>query len=467
MKVQKISFENYKCFDKVNISFGKLTLLTGQNSSGKSSIISGLLAPIQSDKFPYIFSINGKYLNMGSFIEIANSHNFKKTLKLGYEINDNNEIINIDTFWINDKLTKQPKLKRLMAKSKIFNLEIELKIEKYHLKFNYLEKFDKNAIKANIKLELMKKTFETIFHNRQVTNKLNSKSTKNKEKSSQNIDYSEIISDYEKKLKLNNQEINIIFDSFDNLDAIIFKNASESLDTIFKKLKSYFISYGVNTNYISSFRFYPPRLRNEIVKSDLTVGRYGENFEDQILAWQTKKDDKLSKMIIALKELKLLYDLKISRVDSGHYQVKVKTHKGGVFSNLYDVGFGISQFLPIVVSDFQLGDGSNLIISQPEIHLHPKLQSDFGDYLINQINSKNKSYIIETHSEYLINKIRLLIVQGKIKKEDVCVYYFTKNGDISKTDIINFEEDGRILNAPKDFFDTYMTDVMEIALGMN
>ena len=97
--------------------------------------------------------------------------------------------------------------------------------------------------------------------------------------------------------------------------------------------------------------------------------------------------------------------------------MNVKVHKDLQFASLTDVGFGISQFLPVIVSDLQLSNNSCLAVSQPEIHLHPKIQATFGQYLANQVNSTEKQYIVETHSEYLINRIRLLLVTGELKSE--------------------------------------------------
>ena len=72
--------------------------------------------------------------------------------------------------------------------------------------------------------------------------------------------------------------------------------------------------------------------------------------------------------------------------------------------------------------------------------------------------------MIETHSEYLINKFRALIAKGEVKADDVSVYYFRKDSDRSETFRVTFTKDGKIEGAPSDFFDTYMCDVMEIAL---
>jgi predicted ATPase len=121
--------------------------------------------------------------------------------------------------------------------------------------------------------------------------------------------------------------------------------------------------------------------------------------------------------------------------------------------------------LPIIVADLQLGEESTLFVAQPEIHLHPSVQADFGTYMINQVTQSQKNYIIETHSEYLLNRIRLAVVKGDIPKEDVKIFYLKNDGKDVQTYQLEFTADGQILNAPEDFFKTYQMDVMNIAIS--
>ena len=71
MLINKLGLKNFKCFKEVEVDFAKITLLTGENSSGKSSLIYGLLAPFQSEGFPLYLFPNGKYVNMGDSEEIS------------------------------------------------------------------------------------------------------------------------------------------------------------------------------------------------------------------------------------------------------------------------------------------------------------------------------------------------------------------------------------------------------------
>ncbi|CAN5244475.1 hypothetical protein BH09BAC4_BH09BAC4_49680 [soil metagenome] len=185
----------------------------------------------------------------------------------------------------------------------------------------------------------------------------------------------------------------------------------------------------------------------------------------QHIYWEELQPQKLKELLKTTKQLQLFEDIKAVNFKGGRFELSVRTHKKGKRAALTDVGFGISQFLPIIVADLQLSDNSCLAISQPEIHLHPKIQATFGNYLANQIKRTEKQYIVETHSEYLLNRIRLLLVTGELKPEDVRVLYFENDGVKSTVHDVEFATDGQIKGAPQGFFDTYGIDVMNIAMS--
>ena len=115
MDLQKVTIENFKCFQsKTEIDFGKLTLLTGANSSGKSSVMYSILGTIQSGEFPFHFSTNGKYVNMGDYNEIVYNHDKKLQIKLDFVFN-NGTIHNIETIWKENPQNHLPHLLELKA----------------------------------------------------------------------------------------------------------------------------------------------------------------------------------------------------------------------------------------------------------------------------------------------------------------------------------------------------------------
>lgn len=406
MFINRLALKNFKCFKEVDVSFSKITLLTGENSSGKSSLIYGILAPLQSMNvngigFPLYLSLNGDYVNMGGFEEVSFNHNLKNYLDVNLNFSDEGGYVNnFKTSWCFDAIRKSPRL--------------------YYLKLEF----------PDMSIEMKQKEDLTYI--------VNIKSG------------TEVV----EILDINDFHVPVDNDSDDS--DIYVHNEFADLSAGLANL---------NFNFSSSFRLQPDRTYYQSITSN-KVDKFGGGYIDQILEWNDNQSEELFELAKILKELKMLYDIKPHRLLGGRFEIKVKVKSKSKWESLPDVGFGISQFLPIIVADLQLSDQSTLIMSQPEIHLHPSVQANLGNYLVKQANDRNKNYIVETHSEYLLNRMRLLIVQGKIQPEDVAVYYFEnsiKDGSIAHR--IEFTKDGQILNAPKGFFETYIIDTMDIALN--
>jgi len=127
---------------------------------------------------------------------------------------------------------------------------------------------------------------------------------------------------------------------------------------------------------------------------------------------------------------------------------------------LDDVGSGVSQVVPILVSGYK---NKQILIEQPELHLHPKLQTDLSDYFIYRWNVGDLYSVIETHSEYLalrfLRRIRESISSDimpddiRLNKEDIAFYYFDSNGVSTQVKKLRVSDDGDFLDRwPKGFF---------------
>ena len=453
MDLQKVTIENFKCFQsKTEIDFGKLTLLTGANSSGKSSIMYSILGAIQSEEFPFQFSTNGKYVNMGDFNEIVYNHDKEQEIKLAYTF-VNGTIHNVETIWKENSKNNLPKLLELKVASDYFELFIKYNGKKYIVDFKYNPENDPQS--QLITPEVYKKFITNI------SDILNSVPST---KSNDNSDEEENRINVEKVLNAMTQSQDIKGLEIDDL-SLSQKIEPIKLSQIFDNILKLFNTYDSNLNFISSFRLHPDRGYLETSKTNLKVSNDGKGYLDQIIAWETKEPKKIKELTEILNDLNLLSGIKSKRTEGGKYDILIKTKEKGIFTSLYDVGFGISQFLPIIVADLQLKKSSTLFVAQPEIHLHPSVQSSFGDYLLNQIKKSSKKYIVETHSEYLLNKIRLGIVKGEIDENDVKILFIDNQEREAVTHKIKFNKQGQVLNAPENFFKTYMMDIMEIAIN--
>lgn len=132
---------------------------------------------------------------------------------------------------------------------------------------------------------------------------------------------------------------------------------------------------------------------------------------------------------------------------------------------LTDVGFGISQVLPILVQALISPEESLTIIEQPEIHLHPKMQAWLIDALINIALNDNKKFLIETHSDTIIRRLRLRVVdeKSKLTTDDVSICHLERNYEKKCSELTNIKinENGDI-KYPKGFMDIEIEDTLAI-----
>jgi predicted ATPase len=122
--------------------------------------------------------------------------------------------------------------------------------------------------------------------------------------------------------------------------------------------------------------------------------------------------------------------------------------------NLVHVGVGVSQVLPILVMSLMADPESVLVFEQPELHLHPKVQTLLADFLLSMA-LLGKQCIVETHSEYLINRLRLRAAEDPADKiQDLFALYFVeKDKEKSRYRFVNVNEYGAIGDWPAGFFD--------------
>jgi predicted ATPase len=206
------------------------------------------------------------------------------------------------------------------------------------------------------------------------------------------------------------------------------------------------------------------------------VGYSGENTVAAILAsrgrkinFGYKKATKPLERIVAesLKRMGLIEDFKVNAISKKRqdYEVKLRTKGSKDWVDLPDVGFGISQVLPVLVQCFYAPPGSIILMEQPEIHLHPSAQSALADVMIDVINSRedgkdrNIQLIIETHSEHFLRRLQRRIAENTVSQEKMSAYF----ADITKTPVtlgpLQIDIFGNILNWPENFFGDEMGDI--------
>ena len=183
-----------------------------------------------------------------------------------------------------------------------------------------------------------------------------------------------------------------------------------------------------------------------------------ENYVANIIHdWKVNKDKRLKQLSEALQVLGLTWKVDTKQIDDTQIEVRVArvTNKGNSKSNdmvsIADVGFGLSQTLPVVVALLVAEPEQLVYLEQPEIHLHPRAQANLAQLLVEAAN-RGVRVVVETHSELLIRRVQSLIAEDKIAAEKVKLHWFSQDDNgFTKVTTAELDDTGAFGDWPEDF----------------
>ena len=189
-----------------------------------------------------------------------------------------------------------------------------------------------------------------------------------------------------------------------------------------------------------------------LARMSMLGGQQWEKFQSQILEFGRKSG--------------LFDDLKIERFgdsEGSPFQIHVRKHsrrRKGPFRNLVDMGYGISQVLPILTELLRADGPNRFMLQQPEVHLHPSAQAALGS-LFCSIAISGKQLFVETHSDNLIDRIRMDVRDqvGGINSDHISILYFERVKLGVKIHSIGIDETGQIYGAPPGYRQFFMDEV--------
>lgn len=406
------NIENYQHFD-----FKPITFVTGQNNSGKSSMIKSflLLSHIEFDKNSSkmvikndleapLYNLDFRSLinnqNNSSLIKIAININFQfkqyenKPLKAEFifSVNESNAYLELKMFEINfiESQNNIEYILRLSEKNKKQKIEINSQL------------FSDNVIENINSYEIDKLNgFNMLFGIEEEISML--QFILEQEKDSQST------------FKLNESEV--------------FNNLVNEIPVLLNK----------NLKQIE----YVPTARGSIERSfgkSSYIGRTIKKLQE-ILSNESLKDPIETKINKWLKYFEINGEFKISKLESGRFHLKLGEQ------SIADMGFGLNQLIPVIISSILVyyEGKTTIIIEEPESNLHPNLQSRLTNFFY-EINKEDRTnFIIETHSEYIIRNTQLIalendLLEDKIDINPFSVIYFDKiNGPYT----MNYTKEGR------------------------
>jgi len=222
-----------------------------------------------------------------------------------------------------------------------------------------------------------------------------------------------------------------------------------------------------NIYYLGPLREFPKRDYIWSGASPLDVGQQGERVVEAILSARSRRERRNLKpkaklmafeAIVAhwLKKLGLIDSFEVREIgrDSNLYRVEVKKSAKGPAVLITDVGFGVSQILPVLVLLYYVPEGSVVLLEQPEIHLHPAVQSGLADVILNVAKHRNVQVVVESHSEHLLRRLQRRVAEddNDISPDDLALYFCQVKGNSSHATSLEIDLYGSIHNWPDGFF---------------
>jgi hypothetical protein len=182
--------------------------------------------------------------------------------------------------------------------------------------------------------------------------------------------------------------------------------------------------------------------------------------------WQSEIEDSKSRLVKqALVEFGrdsgLFTDVTVRQLGKIGEPFQLKIATNGLRPTIADVGYGVSQALPIIVQSVASPANTLLLLQQPEVHLHPKAQAALGSFFVRLV-AANRQFVVETHSDYLLDRIRREVAAKAIPASAVSILFFENRSGRSKIHRLELDDLGNIVKPPR----SYRRFFLEEELGL-
>lgn len=420
---------NYRGFYDTYIPLKDINFFVGENSSGKTSILS-LISLLSSFEFWLFSSFKTTEINLGQFDEMVNKG--QKSFNIGFLRENSNLFPSVsDAVYlsiINHKGV--PFISEISYMRNNYNIKISFKGELKYI----VEKIEENFINTPNSISFFKQWIDHM------------KNLKKRFKISENA--SEHNFGLIRQIKIIEEEL---------IKKKILPEPPE---------KTVVFGIDADSNWIAPIRAKPKRIYESYDLHKSQEGEYStDKLSKMLLSKKSELKEVLLKNIFPFGEKSGLFKkIESKRFEAGDlspYELKIILDKESF--KISNVGYGVSQILPILVDTFTGSKNEWFLIQQPEIHLHPKAQASIGDLIYDLNIIENKNFIIETHSEYLINRFRLRLKENRSNNPRSQILFFERNMTGNGVQPIEIQNDGKYQKKiPASFFDFFIEEDLKL-----
>ncbi len=432
--LSRLRFTNFKSWAEADVACGKITGVFGTNSSGKTSLIQSLLLMKQTKDATdrkVILELNGDLVRLGTINDAIHGHAVAGSINIGltFELDSNLILAN-----------PSEGRRSAVAQGTQLTLEAEIAVSQYALIARSL-----GYSLGDMQFRLAPRKVDSSEFDLQAS-----------PLSGGNNDF-RFLRTQGRAWQLPGP---IKSYAFPDQARTYFQNAGFLAD-----LEAAYESAIDGIYYLGPLREFPQRDYLWARSRPSDVGRRGEKAIDAILAatdsGETRKLRRKGRRFISfqemiaywLREISLVEEFRVEEIREGsnRWQARVKTRTGASEVLLTDVGFGVSQVLPVITLLQYVPEGSTVILEQPEIHLHPLAQAGLADVIIQAAEHRRVQVILESHSEHLLLRLQRRIAEQAIAADDVKLYFCDAPKGVSTLTPLELDIFGNIDNWPDKF----------------
>ncbi len=412
--LQKITVDGFRCFDTTtSIELGALTLLAGNNSAGKSSIIHALLALIQSEQQQSgnNLALNGEWVDLGSFNQLVNYGRSRDQRQFSLGITAETDGQDLDVLWTlcepDDPTAEAAQIRCMEA---------------------WVHGAELTAMPASTVLQALPPTQYRLLQKGEFVTDLGIHAFRHPGQI-ENYDLLEWLSTMVLYLSASRLPPQRLYQAKrTTLGPLLGRMGEYTAETIVK------------------------RQRTMVSLLPVTAGGATEQPLGVALnAWWSYIFDRIHSLRVEVNR-GLGYTLAVDTPTAENLE-------------LGQVGLGLSQILPILTLGLCSEPGDIVIVESPEIHLHPAAQHRLCEFFV-QLARAGRQVVLETHSDHIVNAVRLAAKRGAndggLTPEMIAVHFFHQQGDKTGVERLHLDELGRFDRWPNGFFDQTTQALLEL-----
>ena len=386
---------------QAGVALKPVTLVLGRNSAGKTSILQPLRLLKQTievtDAGTHLFLNAGSSdgANLGAFTDVVNGHDPKRELGFGFDLVEKEVSVDVRFRQVDER----PVIESLSYKIRDERIEVTRTPNAYQL--------------ASPRFRLPNWDGERDVHEA-------------------------------KKAYEPGRGIELSEQALTDLGPTLGPQVRGAMVAVKEAFKSF--------HYLGPLRPPPAREFTWSQQDPTRLGSTGSETVQALIGNETGKNKGALKAVSGwLKKLDLADGIEITRVGKTlFYQIDIL--RGTNRSNLVDVGYGVSQVLPVIVLLHFVPEGSVILCEDPEAHLHPMAQAGLADLFVEVAKQRKLQVLLETHSEHLFRRLQYLIAEGTARTEDCALYYVERDEPSAKLTTLESDEFGRVKNWPEHLF---------------